>query len=103
MVDDEATIIMQTNIEIEDVVRQKTVELCEALIRQPQFQSIRKRVESFMADPAAQQQYQTLSEKGRSLHERQHQGVPLDGREVAAFDSERDAFLGNPVAKGFLD
>jgi hypothetical protein len=27
----------------------------------------------------------------------------LDGREIAAFDSERDAFLNNPVAKGFID
>ena len=94
---------MQTNTQIEDAVRQKTLELCETIVRQPQFQSIRQRVESFMADPGAQQQYQSLNEKGRSLHERQHQGLPLDGREIAAFDSERDAFLSNPVAKGFID
>ncbi len=95
---------METHIEIEeDVVQRKTLELCEAITRQPQFESIRRRVESFMADAAAQEQYQNLSEKGRSLHERQHQGLPLDGGEVAAFDSEREAFLRNPVAKGFLD
>jgi cell fate (sporulation/competence/biofilm development) regulator YlbF (YheA/YmcA/DUF963 family) len=94
---------MQTNTLTEDVVRQKTLELCETIVQQPQFQSIRQRVESFMADSAAQQQYQSLSEKGRSLHERQHQGLPLDGNEIAAFDSERDAFLNNPVGKGFID
>jgi cell fate (sporulation/competence/biofilm development) regulator YlbF (YheA/YmcA/DUF963 family) len=94
---------MQTTTEIEDAVRQKTVELCETIVQQPQFQSIRRRVESFMADPAAQKQYQSLNEKGQSLHERQHQGLPLDGRDIAAFDSERDAFLSNPVAKGFID
>jgi cell fate (sporulation/competence/biofilm development) regulator YlbF (YheA/YmcA/DUF963 family) len=94
---------MQTITQIEDSVRQKTLELCETIVRQPQFQSIRQRVDSFMADPGAQRQYQSLTEKGRSLHERQHQGVPLDGKEVAAFDSERDAFLNNPVAKGFID
>ncbi len=94
---------MEIHALIEEAVRQKTLELCETIVRQPQFQSIRRRVESFMADPAAQRQYQSLTEKGRSLHERQHQGLPLDGREVAAFDSERDAFLGNPVAKDFLD
>ncbi len=94
---------MQTTTEIEDAVRQKTVELCETIVRQPQFQSIRQRVETFMADPAAQRQYQSLSEKGQSLHERQHQGLPLDGNDIAAFDSERDAFLRNPVAKGFID
>jgi cell fate (sporulation/competence/biofilm development) regulator YlbF (YheA/YmcA/DUF963 family) len=94
---------MLINTQIEDSVRQKTLELCETIVRQPQFQSIRQRVDSFMADPGAQRQYQSLTEKGRSLHERQHQGVPLDGKEVAAFDSERDAFLNNPVAKGFID
>jgi len=94
---------MQTNTLIEDVVRQKTLELCETIVQQPQFQNIRQRVESFMADSAAQKQYQSLSEKGRSLHERQHQGLPLDDKEIAAFDSERDAFLSNPVGKGFID
>jgi cell fate (sporulation/competence/biofilm development) regulator YlbF (YheA/YmcA/DUF963 family) len=94
---------METNIEIEDAVRRKTLELCEAITQQPQFQSIRRRMESFMADAAVQQQYQALSEKGRSLHERQHQGLPLDGSEVAAFDSEREAFVRHPVARGFLD
>jgi cell fate (sporulation/competence/biofilm development) regulator YlbF (YheA/YmcA/DUF963 family) len=88
---------------IEDVVRQKTLELCETIVQQPQFQSIRQRIEIFMANPAAQKQYQSLSEKGRSLHERQHEGLPLDGREVAAFDAERDAFLASPVGKGFID
>jgi cell fate (sporulation/competence/biofilm development) regulator YlbF (YheA/YmcA/DUF963 family) len=94
---------MQTNTVVEDAVRQKTLELCEAIVQQPQFQSIRRRVDSFMADAGARQQYQSLSEKGRSLHERQHQGLPLDGREVADFDNEREALLTNPVAKGFID
>ncbi|HEY3864029.1 MAG TPA: YlbF family regulator [Verrucomicrobiae bacterium] len=94
---------MQTNTQIDDPVRQKTLELCETIIQQAQFQNIRRRVESFMADNGARQQYESLSEKGRSLHERQHQGLPLDGREVAAFDTERDALLSNPVAKGFID
>jgi cell fate (sporulation/competence/biofilm development) regulator YlbF (YheA/YmcA/DUF963 family) len=94
---------MQTNTQTEDAVRQKTLELCETIVRQPQFQSIRRRVETFMSDSTAQKQYQSLSEKGRSLHERQHQGLPLDGNEVAAFESERDAFLNNSVGKGFID
>lgn len=94
---------METNTLIEDAVRQKTLELCETIVQQPQFQDIRRRVESFMADAGARQQYQSLSEKGQSLHERQHQGLPLDGNEIAAFDTERDTLLSNPVAKGFID
>jgi cell fate (sporulation/competence/biofilm development) regulator YlbF (YheA/YmcA/DUF963 family) len=94
---------MQTIPQIEDAVRQKTLELCETIVQQPQFQSIRQRVDSFMADHKAQQQYQSLTEKGRSLHDKQHQGLTLDSREIAAFESERDALLGNPVAKAFID
>ncbi len=94
---------MQTNILNEELVRQKTRELCEAIVQQPEFQNIRKRVESFMADPAAQVQYQSLSEKGRLLHLKQEQGLPLGGDEIAAFDSERAEFFRNPVAKDFVD
>jgi cell fate (sporulation/competence/biofilm development) regulator YlbF (YheA/YmcA/DUF963 family) len=96
-------IVMQTTSQIENAVQQKTLELCEAIVQQPEFQNIRQRVDSFMADPKSQQQYQSLTEKGRSLHEKQHQGLPLDGSEVAAFESERDALFGNPIAKAFID
>jgi cell fate (sporulation/competence/biofilm development) regulator YlbF (YheA/YmcA/DUF963 family) len=94
---------MQTHTQTEDAVLQKTLELCETIVQQPQFQSIRQRVDAFMGDPAAMKQYQSLSEKGRSLHERQHQGLALDGREVAAFESERDAFLSSAIGKGFVE
>jgi cell fate (sporulation/competence/biofilm development) regulator YlbF (YheA/YmcA/DUF963 family) len=94
---------MQTMTQIDDVVQQKTMELCEAIVQQPQFQNIRQRVDSFMADNQAQKLYESLSEKGRALHEKQHQGVALDPREIAVFESERQALLDNPVARGFID
>ncbi len=95
---------MQTiTTQTDDAVRQKTLDLCEAIVSQPKFLSIRERMDAFMADARAQQHYQSLSEKGRALHERQHQGVALDASEVAEFDKERDAFLANPVAKNFIE
>lgn len=94
---------MQTQSKIEDVVHQKTLELCEALVQEPEFQSIRQRLDSFMANPDAQQQYQSLSEKGRILHEKQHQGAQLESAEIADFDSAREALFGNPVARGFIE
>lgn len=94
---------MTTLTQTDDAVRQKTLELCEAIVSEPRFVSIRQRVDAFMANPAAQNQYHNLSEKGRALHERQHQGLTLDPKEIAAFDTERDAFLANPIAKGFID
>ena len=94
---------MQTTTQIEDAVRQKTLELCEAIVQQPQFQNIRLRVDSFMADTQAQKLYESLTEKGRSLHEKQHQGIVLDAREIASFESDRQALLDNPVARAFID
>jgi cell fate (sporulation/competence/biofilm development) regulator YlbF (YheA/YmcA/DUF963 family) len=85
------------------MVLQKTRELCQTIVEQPEFETIRKSVESFMADPQAQVQYQSLSEKGRQLHQKQEQGIPLDSAEIAAFDSERAAFFDNPVAKDFVE
>lgn len=87
----------------ENPLTQKTLELCQSIIEQPEFQAIRRRLDTFMADPKAQAQYQSLSEKGRYLHHKQEQGLPLDAAETAAFDKEREAFFQNPVAKGFID
>ena len=41
----------ETEIQTEDAVIQKTRELCETIVQQPQFQSIRQRVESFWPIP----------------------------------------------------
>jgi cell fate (sporulation/competence/biofilm development) regulator YlbF (YheA/YmcA/DUF963 family) len=94
---------METNIQTEDAILQKTRELCETILEQPQFAVIRRRVESFMADPSAQRQYEALSELGRQLHDKQHQGQTLTSGEIAAFDKQRDVFFSNPTAKGFME
>jgi cell fate (sporulation/competence/biofilm development) regulator YlbF (YheA/YmcA/DUF963 family) len=94
---------METNVQTEDAILQKTRELCETIVQQPEFQGIRRQVDSFMADAKAQQQYESLSEKGRHLHHKQQQGLQLAPAEIAAFDAEREALLRNPVAKGFVD
>jgi cell fate (sporulation/competence/biofilm development) regulator YlbF (YheA/YmcA/DUF963 family) len=94
---------MQTERLREQIVRQKTIELCQAIVQGPDFQSIRRRVELFMADSQAQNQYQSLSDKGRQLQMKQDQGLPLDGAEIAAFDTERAALFDNPVARQFVE
>lgn len=94
---------MHTNVQTDDLVHQKTVELCEALLRQPQFQSIRQRIDAFMADEKAQQQYEAVNEKGRALHQKQHSGVALTETEISGFETMRDSLLANAVAKEFIE
>lgn len=93
---------MQATAE-ETVFIRKTRELCQTLLDQPEFQSIRARIETFMANDGAKSQYQMVMEQGDSLQHKQQMGAPLDGGEIAEFEKNRDSLLANPVAREFID
>jgi cell fate (sporulation/competence/biofilm development) regulator YlbF (YheA/YmcA/DUF963 family) len=93
---------MQTQVNGNSVI-DKTRELCQAILEDPNMGSIRRRIDSFMADDAARGQYEAVMAKGQVLHDKQHQSLPISGDEISDFESHRDALLKNPVAKGFLD
>ena len=67
------------------------------------MQSIRQRIDAFMADEKTRGQYDGLMTKGQALQQKQQMSVPLTGEEVAAFEQDRDALMTNPVARGFMD
>jgi cell fate (sporulation/competence/biofilm development) regulator YlbF (YheA/YmcA/DUF963 family) len=90
---------MTDNVEIS----QKTRELCQALVTQPEFQSIRQRIETFQNDENTKTQYFELNSKREELEEKQQKGQTLGDAEVADFEKRRDDFLQNPVAVDFLD
>lgn len=85
------------------VIENKARELCETIVAQPQWTSIRNRIDAFLSDDSARGQFDAVNTKGRSLHEKQHSGQPLNGQEIADFEKQRDALLNNPVARGFLE
>jgi cell fate (sporulation/competence/biofilm development) regulator YlbF (YheA/YmcA/DUF963 family) len=64
---------------------------------------VRQRIDSFLADADARGQYERLMTKGQALQEKQQSGEALDPEDISAFEKDRDALLGNPVASGFLD
>lgn len=84
-------------------VLQKTQELCNTILNQPSMKSMRQQIDAFMGDAMTRSQYETVMHKGRALHEKQHQALPLSGEEIADFEQSRDALLANPVAKGFIE
>jgi cell fate (sporulation/competence/biofilm development) regulator YlbF (YheA/YmcA/DUF963 family) len=84
-------------------IETKTRELCQTIITQPEMISIRKRIDTFMADDRARAQYESLMNKGQALQEKQHQGQALEPAEISDFEKNRESLLGNPVARGFLD
>ena len=93
---------MQTQTESSAVI-EKTKELCQTIVDDPAMGSIRKRVDAFLADTAARGQYESVMTKGQALQEKQQRSEPLSGEEISDFEKHRDALLGNPVARGFLD
>jgi cell fate (sporulation/competence/biofilm development) regulator YlbF (YheA/YmcA/DUF963 family) len=93
---------MQTQTE-ETVVIQKTKELCQAILDQPEVKAMRQNIETFMADDKVRGQYESLMAKGQALQQKQQSGAPLDGAEITAFEQLRESFLGNPIAKDFLN
>lgn len=93
---------MQATIE-DTIVMQKTRDLCQTIVEQPEFLQIRQRIDAFMSDDAAKNQYQQVMERGDALQHKQHSGQPMDNNEIAEFEKSRETLLGNPVAREFLD
>jgi cell fate (sporulation/competence/biofilm development) regulator YlbF (YheA/YmcA/DUF963 family) len=56
-----------------------------------------------MSNEEVRSRYESLSQKGEHLQHKQQMGTQLTSEEVADFERERDVFLNNPVARGFLD
>ena len=88
---------------IDSPIIQATRELCRTIVDQPEFQAIRRQVDTFMANEEAKNQYQSVMEKGEALQQKQQMGVPLNNDEVSDFERTRELLVNNPVARGFLD
>ena len=84
-------------------VIQKTKELCQVILDQPNMRSIRQRIDLFMADENARSQYEGVVNQGQELQQKQQMSEQLAPEEIAAFEQQRDALLNNPVARGFID
>lgn len=95
---------MQSSIEeTQSQITQKTLELCQTILDQPNFRSIRQRIDAFMTDEKSRAQYDGLVSKGQALQQKQQSSQPLSGDEIADFEKERDELLRNPVARDFID
>src|SRR6266478_5987382 len=93
---------MEITIE-ETPVIQKTKELCQAILDQPDMRAIRQRMDAFMGDEAARSLYDGLMAKGQALQQKQQMAQPLSGEEIADFEQHREQLLNNQVARGFMD
>ena len=86
----------------DSLIVQKTKELCQSILEHPEFQTLRKDIDTFMSNDGAKQEYQSLVEKSEELNHKQHEGVRLTQAEIDSFESQRAKVVNNPVAAGFI-
>lgn len=93
---------MHTQTE-ETAIVNKTKELCQTILDQPEVQALRQKIETFLANDAVRGQYDALVAKGDLLQQKRHAGMNLEEAEINEFEKLRETFLKNEVARGFLD
>jgi len=85
-----------------EVILEKTRDLCQAILDEPAVKDIRLRIDQFMINDEAKAQYEKVAAQGQSLQQKQQQSLPLSEEEISAFEADRDQLMNNPVAHGFL-
>lgn len=85
------------------MILEKTRELCQTIVDQPEFQQIRARIDAFLADAQARLLYETVLERGELLQQKQRAGLPLSQEEIDEFETSRELLLNNPVARAFIE
>lgn len=93
---------MNLDSETSQIIK-KTRELCQSILDDPGYASMRRDIETFMADESAKEQYRWVVEQGESLQHKQQVGSALSDAEIQEFEARRSALVNNPVARGFLD
>lgn len=81
----------------------KTRELCQTILDQPEFQNLQKQITAFMTNDQVQEKYRFVAEKGQMLRQKQEQGQELGQAEIDDFEKHRDELLAHPVAKEFFE
>ena len=87
----------------ESPIIQRTLDLCQAIAEQPDFQTLKERMDAFMEDESLKFQYQQVNDLGQLLRMKQSDGIELTEEEIAQFETMRGELLANPTAQGFLD
>lgn len=88
---------------LDSILRDKAYELCQTIAEHPEFGEVRGKIDLFLEDDSAQQLYRSLNEQRQELQQRQSAGEALSDEDLQEFETLREQFLANPVAKNFVD
>jgi cell fate (sporulation/competence/biofilm development) regulator YlbF (YheA/YmcA/DUF963 family) len=87
----------------ESPIIQKTLELCETIIAQPDFQSLKTKLDAFLSDEGLKFQFQQVNEMGGLLEQRHRAGLEIKPEEIAQYETMHESVFGNPTVKDFVE
>lgn len=87
----------------ESPIIQKTLELCQTVIAQPDFQTLKAKIDAFMMDEGLKFRFQQVNDLGGLLQQRHQSGLAIKEEEIATYETLREEVFGNPVAKDFIE
>ena len=92
-----------SNVAESPTILVKVRDLCESILADDSYQALMAKVDGFLDDEEAREDYRQTTELGHALQQKQRAGVELDSEEVGEFEKRRDAVVSNPVIREFLD
>ncbi len=87
----------------ESIIVERSLDLCQAIVDQPDFPALKAKLDAFMGDELLKFQYGQLNDLGNLLQMKQGNGMELKPEEIGEFEALRGQLLGNPVVLGFLE
>lgn len=81
----------------------RTQELCQAIVDQADFRSLKEKMDAFMGNELLKFQFQQVNDLGNMLQMKQTNGAEVKEEEIEQFETLRTTLMGDPVAQGFLE
>jgi len=86
----------------QELVQQKTLELCQAIAQLPGFGETHQKMQAFLEDELIKFEFQMVNNRVQLLTEKQAAGLQVTPEEIKDLEEFRDATLGKEVARNFI-
>lgn len=91
--------IMQSN---DSPVLRSLTHLCNTILEHPEYARLQERIDAFLDDDEARDEFLRVTDLARDLFERPEPAA-VNSAEAQAWESARDALFAKPVVRDFVD
>ncbi len=80
-----------------------TNQLCEAIVNQPGFPELYRKIDAFISDEKLKYEYGMVNDRAALLQQKQQANLEITEEEVLEYEKLHNEFMANPVAVQFLE